>query len=90
MWQVFRNSVILHYEIVKYEGDLGDANVYVPLTAEQAATKLDRLFDAFPSQHDKPWFHRDTFAGLMRLRGVEAGAGVEYAEAFEAPKLVVG
>lgn len=88
-WQVFRNQVILHYEIAKYEGDLGGANVYVPLTEEQAHTKVDRLFAAFPSQHDKPWFERETFLGLMRLRGMEAGGETVYAEAFSAPKLVV-
>lgn len=88
-WQVFRDTVILEYEIAKFEGDLAGANVYAPLSQDAADRKVVRLFASYPSQHDKPWFVRETFLGLMRLRGVEAGSGIEYAEAFTASKLLI-
>ncbi len=89
VWQVFRDQLILEYEIVKYDGDLGPSNVYVPIAAAAAQTKVDRLFSAYVSQHDKPWFRRSTFEALMRIRAVEAGAATEFAEAFTAAKLVL-
>jgi LmbE family N-acetylglucosaminyl deacetylase len=88
-WQVYRNQLILHYEIVKYEGDLGRPNLYVPLLPDDVQGKIDDLRDAFPSQVAKPWFDDETFRGLMRIRGVESNAPSGYAEAFEASKLVV-
>ena len=33
-WQLFRQSTILEYEVPKWDGDVGQANVYVPLPAE--------------------------------------------------------
>ena len=37
----------------------------------------------------KPWFDRETFLGLMRIRGMESNAPSGYAEAFHARKLVI-
>ena len=31
-WNTFRNHLILEYEIPKYDGDLGQPNMFVPLT----------------------------------------------------------
>jgi hypothetical protein len=44
--------------------------------------------EMFPSQSSKLWFQRETFLGLMRLRGMECNAPSGYAEAFYARKLV--
>lgn len=85
-WQVFRGATIAGFEIPKWDGDLGRPNAYVALSEAQAEGKLDLLARAFPSQHDKPWYDRETFAALLRLRGVEAG--VRHAEAFHCAKLV--
>lgn len=85
-WQTFRGAAIAAYEIPKWEGDLGRPNALVALDDATAARKLDVLARHFPSQGGKPWYDADTFAGLMRLRGVEAG--VRSAEGFECPKLV--
>jgi hypothetical protein len=41
----------------------------------------------FPSEAGKHWFSRETFMGLMRLRGMECNAPSGYAEAFYARKL---
>jgi LmbE family N-acetylglucosaminyl deacetylase len=88
-WQTFRSSVILEYEIPKFEGDLGQPNVFVPLTAATLDRKIDHLMSAFPSQADRGWFTAETFRGLARIRGIEAGAASGYAEGFTCRKVVV-
>ena len=88
-WNTFRSHLILEYEIPKYDGDLGRPNVFVPLEAEFCEKKMDYLFEAFGSQRTKPWFDRQTFLGLMRLRGVESNSLSGYAEAFHASKVLL-
>jgi LmbE family N-acetylglucosaminyl deacetylase len=85
-WQTFRGASIAAYEIPKWDGDLGRPNGYVALDAGTAARKLSLLAAHFPSQAGKPWYDAETFAGLLRLRGVEAGT--RHAEAFVCSKLV--
>ena len=87
VWQTFRGSLILEYEIPKYEGDLGTPNLFVACDAAEASWKADHLLASFPSQHRRTWFTRDTFVALMRVRGVECAAPGGYAEAFTARKL---
>jgi LmbE family N-acetylglucosaminyl deacetylase len=86
-WNTWRNHLIAEYEIPKYEGDLGQPNVFVALPPHVAERKIGLLLEHFGTQADKRWFRRETFAGLMALRGVEAG--VPAAEAFHVRKLVV-
>jgi len=88
-WNTFRNHLILEYEIPKYDGDTGRPNFFVPLEEAICARKVEFLRDAFASQRSKHWFDRETFLGLMRLRGMESNAPSGYAEAFHARKLVV-
>ncbi len=88
-WNAFRNTSVLEYEIPKYEGDLGLPNVYVPVERTMADRKLELLHRCFPTQAEKDWFDRETFAGLMRLRGLECRAPSRMAEAFYARKLVL-
>jgi LmbE family N-acetylglucosaminyl deacetylase len=85
----FRDHLILEYEIPKYDGDLGQPSVFVPLPAEICQKKVRYLLEAFQSQHAKRWFREDTFLSLMRLRGMECNAPDDYAEAFYCHKLVV-
>ena len=87
-WNTFRNHFILEYEIPKYDGDLGRPNVFVPLEESTCEAKLENLSETFQSQGAKPWFTRETFAGLMRIRGIEANAKSGYAEAFYSRKIV--
>jgi LmbE family N-acetylglucosaminyl deacetylase len=89
-WNTFRNHLILEYEIPKYDGDLGRPNVFVPLEPHQYEKKVGYLLDAFESQRGKPWFARETFLGLMRLRGMECNSPSGYAEGFHARKIVIG
>ncbi len=87
--QLFRRATVLEYEIPKWDGDLGPVNLYVPLTAAEAAGKLDHLMAAFPSQRDRDWWSTETFLAILRLRGIECRAPDGVAEAFVCRKLVV-
>lgn len=88
-WNTFRDHLILEYEIPKYEGDLGQPNLFVPLEREQVERKVELLLKHFPSQANRTWFSEDTFLAILRLRGVESNAPTRLAEAFTARKLVV-
>ncbi len=88
-WQTWRDHLILEYEIPKYEGDLGQPNVYVPVSRPIASRKARLLQAHFGSQRSKDWFTEDTFLGLMRLRGLECRADSGLAEAFVVRKLVL-
>lgn len=83
----FRNSLVLHYEIPKWDGDLGRPQVYVPLSDETARRKVQLLNECFRSQHARDWWDDEVFLGLARIRGVECRA--RYAEAFHASKLTL-
>lgn len=84
---VFRDHLVLGYEIPKYDGDLGRPNIYVPLDETHVNRKVSALMEGFPTQADKHWFTEDTFRGLLRLRGIEAGRGISHAEAFHGRKI---
>lgn len=88
-WNTFRDHLILEYEIPKYDGDLGQPSVFVPLEREVCEKKVRYLMDAFESQRTKRWFAPDTFLSLMRMRGMECNAPSGYAEAFYCHKLVM-
>jgi LmbE family N-acetylglucosaminyl deacetylase len=88
-WNTFRDHCILEYEIPKWDGDLGQPNVYVPISAAALQRKIDFLMLHFGSQGSKHWFDEETFRGLARLRGMECRAPERYAEAFFGRKLSV-
>jgi len=88
-WNTFRDHMVLEYEIPKYDGDLGQPNVFVPLNRELCEKKVRIVMDTYESQRSKHWFQEDTFFSLMRLRGMECNASGGYAEAFYARKLVL-
>lgn len=88
-WNLFRDHLILEYEIPKWDGDLGQPNVYVPLPEPIMERKLELLETHFSSQRSKDWFAPLTFRGLAGLRGNECRAPDGCAEAFFARKLVL-
>jgi LmbE family N-acetylglucosaminyl deacetylase len=88
-WNTFRDHAILEYETPKFDGDLGVPNVFFPLTRAEITRKCDILLECFPSQLHRPWFTRDTFEAIARLRGIECNAAEGYAEAFYGRKLRV-
>src|SRR6185295_4516983 len=89
-WNTFRNHLILEYEIVKYDGDLGSPNVFIHLSEEICSSKCKLLVENFKSQHSHHWFTDDTFRAILRLRGIESNAPDKWAEAFYGRKLVIG
>jgi LmbE family N-acetylglucosaminyl deacetylase len=88
-WNTFRNHLILEYEIPKYDGDMGQPEVFVPLPLELCERKVSLILESFRSQLGKRWFQRETFFSLMRLRGMECNADSGFAEAFYGRKLVI-
>jgi LmbE family N-acetylglucosaminyl deacetylase len=88
-WCEFRNHLIMEYEIPKYEGDLGQPNVFFTVDQATCQRKVDGIMNAFPSQRAKPWFTDDTFWSLMRLRGIESVSPTKFAEGFYCRKFVV-
>jgi len=89
-WNLFRDHLILEYEIPKWDGDLDQANAYMPLPAAVMERKTALLLDHFGSQRSKDWFDAETFRGLARLRGMECRAPERYAEAFVLRKARLG
>jgi len=89
-WQTWRDHLILEYEIPKYEGDLGQPNVFVPLTESQARRKAAHVVRHFASQRSKTWFGEENFLALMRVRGLECRSRSGFAEAFTVRKAVLG
>jgi len=81
---VWRDHLVLGYEIPKYDGDLGRPAVYLPLAEEVARAKVRLLDAAYPSQTARDWWGEETFLGLARLRGMECRA--RFAEAFSVTK----
>jgi LmbE family N-acetylglucosaminyl deacetylase len=88
-WNTFRKHLVLEYEIPKYEGDLGQPNLFVTLDRSRCERKVELLMEGFRSQRDRRWFTEDTFWSLLRLRGLESNSPSTYAEAFHARKLVL-
>lgn len=88
-YNTFRDHLILEYEIVKFDGDLGAPNVFVPLEPGVVDRKIELLMKHFGSQRGKHWFDEETFRGLLRIRGLESAAPSRYAEGFYGRKLVL-
>jgi LmbE family N-acetylglucosaminyl deacetylase len=81
---VFRDSLYLAYEVPKWDGDMHQPSVYVPLSPETAQRKVELLHKCFPSQTHRDWWDDNVFLGLARLRGIECRA--PFAEAFTCNK----
>jgi LmbE family N-acetylglucosaminyl deacetylase len=88
-WNTFRDHLILEYEVMKYDGDTGNPNVFVPLDEAICQRKIDVIMECFKSQRRQHWFTPDAFLALLRLRGIESNAPGRYAEAFYGRKIVL-
>jgi LmbE family N-acetylglucosaminyl deacetylase len=84
---VFRDALYLGYEIPKWDGDVAQPSVYVPLSADVASQKVELLNKCFASQNGRDWWDDEVFLGLARLRGMECRE--RYAEAFTCTKSVI-
>lgn len=88
VWRVFRDHLILEYEVPNYDENLvARPNVFVPLAGPQATRKAQLLWENFPSRRGHGWWSQEIFLAFMRMRGLEAN--VEFAEGFVAKKLVL-
>jgi LmbE family N-acetylglucosaminyl deacetylase len=86
VWQTFRDHLVIEYEIVKYDGDLGRPNAFVELDEATCERKIGLIMDSFPSQATRRWWAPETFRAILQVRGVEAAT--RYAEGFHCRKLV--
>jgi len=84
-WNTFRNHLVLEYEVPKYDGDLGQPNVFVPIDSEVCRTKTSAIVRLFESQRSRHWFTENTFQSMARIRGIECAS--EFAEAFFCRKM---
>ena len=89
-WNTFRDHLILEYEIPKWDGDLGQPNLYQPLSADVLDRKIAFLLQHFGTQQSKDWFDAETFSALARLRGMESRSPDRVAEAFYLHKATIG
>jgi LmbE family N-acetylglucosaminyl deacetylase len=89
-WNTFRDHLVLEYEILKYDGDLGRPNVFMPLSEEICHRKVELLLKHFRTQSTKHWFTSDTFEAIHRVRGIECASPTGRAEAFYSRKMVLG
>ncbi len=85
---VWRSALLLHYEIPKWDGDVGRPQLYVPLDDATVRRKVDLLHASYPSQHTRDWWDDELFLGFARTRGMEAKT--RYAEAFHVTKVALG
>ncbi|TDO18486.1 GlcNAc-PI de-N-acetylase [Mycobacterium sp. BK086] len=81
----FRDHLILGYEILKWETDTPQPNLFHPLPLGVAEEKARLLHKHYPSQSAHDWFDEEAFLGLSRLRGVQCRS--RHAEAFTAEKM---
>ena len=88
-WNTYRDHLILEYEILKYDGDLGNPNFFVHLDQSICQKKIDLLMDCFKTQQNKDWFTPDAFLSLLRIRGIESKAPGNYAEGFYSRKMAL-
>ena len=87
-WNTYRNHLILEYEIPKYDGDLGNPNLFVHLNEHFVQMKVKYICETFTSQNQKLWFSEDAFKSIMRIRGIESNSSSKYAEGFHCRKMV--
>jgi LmbE family N-acetylglucosaminyl deacetylase len=88
-WNTFRNHRILEYEIMKYDGDIGNPNFFVQLDDALCQQKVAHILESFKSQANHHWFSKEAFFALLRLRGIECNATEHYAEGFYCRKIVI-
>ncbi len=83
----FRDCLIMGYEILKWEGDLGSPPLLHALPTATAERKVEVIEQSYPSQTGHGWFDREAFLALMRIRGAQCSR--RYAEAFVVDKLTL-
>lgn len=86
-WNTFRDHLIFEFEIPKYDGGLRSPNFFVSVTPSHFEQKIMNLLECFATEATKQWFTRETFAALLRLRGIESNSPTGFAEGFYCRKI---
>ena len=88
-WNTFRDHLILEYEIIKYDGDIRNPNLFVQLDEQTCQRKIKYILESFRSQGQRTWFTEDVFLSILRLRGLESNSPHKYAEGFFCRKAIL-
>ena len=73
---VWRDALVLHYEIPKWDGDLGAPDALRPAHRRAGAPQGRAAQRVLPAPAGRDWWDDELFLGLMRIRGVECRAPV--------------
>jgi len=84
--RAFKHSSILGYELPWNHIEFRE-NGFMSLQKKHVDLKLEALW-CYETQYKRPYFNKDYLIGLIRSRGLHVG--VEYAEAYEVIKLILG
>lgn len=60
-WNTFRDHLILEYEMPKYDGDMGQPTVFMPLALNVCERKVNIFIDTFNSQNGNVGFSERRF-----------------------------
>ena len=88
-WNIYREHLILEYEIPKYDGDIGKPNLFIPLESSMCKKKVDTIMKSFHSQRKKHWMAEDLHYSILRIRGMECASRSNFAEAFYCRKMLL-
>ena len=80
-WNAYRDHMILEYEIPKWDGDLGQPNVYVTLGEATVARKLSILDTVYLTQKSKASCQKIKGRGRKKADGESKGGTVASAPA---------
>lgn len=86
---LFRDHLILEYEIPKYDPDLGNPNVFINLDNQIIKKKIDLILKHFPSQNHHHWFCEEKLSALNILRGIQSNNEKIYSESFYCSKIII-
>ena len=88
--QVFRRErTVLEYEIPKWDGDLGSANLYVPLSPAEATAKVEHMLSVSVTSGAETGSPRKRSGRSSGCGASNVGARDGFAEAFICRKLIV-
>jgi LmbE family N-acetylglucosaminyl deacetylase len=83
-FRAFKSSTILGYELPQNVSSFSNT-AFVSLSEDDLERKVDAL-SSYKSQLHRPYANVEFIRGLARVRGVQSG--VDFAEAFEAVRLI--
>ena len=83
--RAFKKSSVLGYEM-PWNNTVFTSNTFIKLKKQNIEKKLEAL-KAYKSQEGRTYLNREFIMGLAKVRGVQAAT--DYAEAFEAIRIII-